>query len=257
MKVHANKIIGAVLTIAVSLIPSLGLTQEQPQAEQAPAVKQELPATAPDLANIVPLAAKLTVRLADLENKIKAEPDISTFEKKYDGIEADLDDFDGQLERLKDSKGYKYNKLVEIRQALDKENKSYEAANTPLNQAIRQLGEWRSQWLAEKKRWNEWQSSLEKDGEFDQLESTFEKANDTIDSALDLVLSRLEAMLTVQERAGNLQERLSALSVELDALIQDERRSTLLDDISAFVIRAIFFSIHKRRVMVRGDTRPG
>ncbi len=140
MKVHANKIIGAVLTIAVSLIPSLGLTQEQPQAEQAPAVKQELPATAPDLANIVPLAAKLTVRLADLENKIKAEPDISTFEKKYAGIEADIDDFDGQLERLKGTKGYKYNKLVEIRQALDKENKLYEAANTPLNQAIRQLG---------------------------------------------------------------------------------------------------------------------
>ncbi|MGB5424018.1 MAG: hypothetical protein WBN03_17770, partial [Desulfobacterales bacterium] len=72
MKVHANKIIGAVLTIAVALMPSLGLTQEQPQAEQAPAVKQELPAPAPDLAKIVPLAAKLTVRLADLENKIKA-----------------------------------------------------------------------------------------------------------------------------------------------------------------------------------------
>ena len=116
----------------------------------------------------------------------------------------------------------------------------YEAVNTPLNQVIHQLGDWRNQWLMEKKRWNEWQVALEKDGEFDPLESTFEKANDTIDSAIDLVLSRLEAMLTVQERAGNLQERLSALSVELDALIRDERRSTLLDDASP-LLSARFF----------------
>ena len=241
MIAYAKKLIGIVLTIAIALIPSLGLTQEQPQADQVSAAKQVLPATAPDLANIVPLAAKLTVRLADLENKIKAELIISEYEKKYAGIEADIDNFDGQLERLKGTKGYKYNKLVEIKQALDKENKLYEAANTPLNQAIRQLGDWRNQWLTEKKRWNEWQAALEKDGEFDQLESTFEKANDTIDSAVDLVLSRLEAMLTVQERAGNLQERLSALSVELDALIRDERRSTLLDDASP-LLSGRFFS---------------
>ena len=183
----------------------------------------------------------MTARLAELENKIKAAPDISAFEKKYDGIEADLNDLDGQLERLKRTKGFKYNKLVEIRQAIDNEYDAYEVVNTPLNKSIRQLGEWRSQWVAEKKKWNEWQSSLQKDGEFDQLESTFIKANDTIDSAIDLVLSRLEAMLMVQERAGSLQERLSALTVELDALIQVERRSTLLDE-SPPLLSMRFFS---------------
>ena len=241
MIAYAKKLIGTLLTIAIVLMPGLGLTQEQTQADQALAAKQELRATAPDLADIVPLAAKLTTRLAELENKIKAAPNISAFEKKYDGIETDLNDLDGQLERLKRTKGFKYNKLVEIRQAIDNENDVYEVVNTPLNKSIRQLGEWRSQWLAEKKKWNEWQSSLQKDGEFDQLESTFIKANDTIDLAIDLVLSRLEAMLMVQERAGSLQERLSALSVELDALIQDERRRTLLDDASP-LLSARFFS---------------
>ena len=110
-----------------------------------------------------------------------------------------------------------------------------------MNKSIRQLGEWRSQWVAEKKQWSQWQSSLQEEEEFDELESTFRKANDTIDSAIDLVLSRLEAMLMVQERAGSLQERLSALTVELDALIQVERRSTLLDE-SPPLLSMRFFS---------------
>lgn len=151
MIAYAKKLIGTLLTIAIVLMPGLGLTQEQTQADQALAAKQELRATAPDLADIVPLAAKLTTRLAELENKIKAAPNISAFEKKYDGIETDLNDLDGQLERLKRTKGFKYNKLVEIRQAIDNENDVYEVVNTPLNKSIRQLGEWRSQWLAEKK----------------------------------------------------------------------------------------------------------
>jgi len=221
-------------------MPSLGLTQEQTQADQAPA-EQEIPATAPDLADIVPLAAKLSGRLADLEKKINAEKDISEHERNYDGIEADLNDLDGQLERLKRTKGFKYNKLVEIRKAVDNENDAYEVVNTPLNKSIRQLGEWRSQWVAEKKQWSQWQSSLQEEEEFDELERTFRKASDTIDSAIDLVLSRLEAMLMVQERAGSLQERLSALTVELDALIQVERRSTLLDE-SPPLLSMRFFS---------------
>ena len=164
MIAYAKKLIGTLLTIAIVLMPGLGLTQEQTQADQAPAAKQELPATAPDLADIVPLAAKLSGRLADLEKKINAEKDISEHERNYDGIEADLNDLDGQLERLKRTKGFKYNKLVEIRQAVDNENDAYEVVNTPLNKSIRQLGEWRSQWVAEKKQWNEWQSSLQEDG---------------------------------------------------------------------------------------------
>ncbi|MEN8693035.1 MAG: mechanosensitive ion channel domain-containing protein [Desulfobacterales bacterium] len=227
--------------IAVLLTPNNGLSQEATSANQPPPAEQEIPATAPDLADIVPLAAKLSGRLADLEKKIYAEKDISEHERNYDGIEADLNDLDAQLERLKSTKGFKYTKLVEIRQAVDNQNDTYEAVNAPLNKSIRQLGEWRNQWLAEKKQWSQWQSSLQEEEEFDELERTFRKANDTIDSAIDLILSRLEAMLTVQERAGNLQERISAFTIELDALIQDERRSTLLDE-SPPLLSMRFFS---------------
>ena len=159
-------------------------------------------------------------RLAALENRIKGGLDISAVEKKYDGIEANLKDPADRLQQLKDSKDYKYDKLVELREAIKQENKLFEEISKPISQAIRQLGAWRKEWLAEKKRWNEWQSSLLKEGEFDQLKSTFEKANDTIDKALDLVLPQLESMLTVQEKAGNIQTKINTLAAELDGLIR-------------------------------------
>ena len=66
---------------------------------------------------------------------------------------------------------------MDLREAIEKENKSFEKTSKPLGQAIRQLGAWRTEWLAEKQRWNKWQSALLEDGDFDQLKSIFAKAN--------------------------------------------------------------------------------
>ncbi|MFV9645579.1 MAG: mechanosensitive ion channel domain-containing protein [Desulfobacterales bacterium] len=239
-----KKILGIVLPMAVLLISSHGLAHELPQSDQTSDAVREIPAPAPDLADIVPLATELSGRLAALENRIKGGLDISSVEKKYDGIEANLKGPAGQLQRLKDSKDYKYNKLVELREAIKRENKLFEEISKPLSDAIRQLGAWRKEWLGDQKHWNEWQSSLLKEGELDPLRSTFEKAKDTIDTALNLVNLQLEAMLRAQKKAGHIQERISALGVELNALIEDERRSTLLDE-SAPMFSSHFFSQFK------------
>ena len=99
----------------------------------------------------------------------------------------------------------------------------FEKISRPLGKAIRRLGLGeRSGWR--RKNWNEWQSSLLKEGVLDQLKSTFAKANDTIDTALNLVLPQLEAMLTVQEKAGRIQTKIIALAAELDGLILAKRR---------------------------------
>ena len=223
-------ILGIVLAMVVLLISSHALAHEPSQSDQPSGTQQEIPAAAPDLADIVPLATKLSSRLAALEMDVTGLLDVSAFEKNYAGIDANLNGPAGQLQRLKDSKDYKYSKLVELREAIKQENKSFEEISKPLSQAIRQLGAWRKEWLAQKKQWNEWQSSLLEEGELDPLKSIFKKANDTIDTALNLVLPQLEAMLRAQEKAGNIQERINALGVELNALIKDERRSTLLDE---------------------------
>jgi small-conductance mechanosensitive channel len=163
-------------------------------------------------------------------------------------MEAKLNDPASQLQRLKASEDYKYSQLVDLRTVVKKEDAVFEETSKPLSEAIRQLGTWREEWLAEKKRWSEWQSALlEKEGG-DQLTSTFDKANDTIDKALNLVFSPLEAMLTVQEKAGTVQTKIKALSAELDGLISEERRGVLVGA-SPPMFSSRYFSQFKSREM--------
>jgi small-conductance mechanosensitive channel len=224
-----KKILGIVLLMALLLISSHGLAHEPPQGDQKSVSEKGLPPAAPDLADIVPLAAELTGRLAVLENRIRGVLDFSAVGKKIDGIAANLKDPASQLQRLKDSKDYQYNKLLELRETIKQENELFQEISRPLSQAIRQLGAWRREWLAEKKRWNAWQSSLLKEGELGPIKSTFEKANDTIDTALNLILPQLEAMLTVQEKAGHIHGKINALAAELDGLMVAGRRGGRLE----------------------------
>jgi potassium-dependent mechanosensitive channel len=228
MRLIAKTILGGVLATAIFLISSHAMAQEQSKADQPSGIKQETPVAPPDLADIIPSAAELSGRLAALENRIKGGLDISKFEKKYDKIEANLKNPSVQLQRLKNSKGYKYDKLVELREIIKQENKLFEEISTPISSFIRQLGALKKEWLAEKKRWNEWESFLLKEKELVQLKPTFKKAKRTISTALDLVHPQLESMLTVQEKAGHIQTKITTLTAELDGLIADERRGTLV-----------------------------
>ena len=148
------------------------------------------------------------------------------------------------MEAVRQSQKYKYNQLVELKGALKQESKSYEVISRPIRQAIRELENWRKVWLSDQKRWDEWQSSLQKEGDFEQLRTTVEKANGTITTALERVLSRLGAVLALQERGGGLQNQINTMDVELSRLIVNERRSTLLDE-SPPMLSAQFLSPFK------------
>lgn len=150
--------------MVVLLISSQGVAHDQSPGAQPAVVKAKLSAVAPDLAEIIPLASKLSGRLAVLKKKVEGVLDISALESKYVKIEDNLKDPVSQLQRLKDSKDYRFKKLVALRETIGQENDLFEKIDEPLNKAIRQLGIWRSEWLAEKKRWNGLQSSLREDG---------------------------------------------------------------------------------------------
>ena len=228
MRLAAKKIFGIVLPMIVLLIASHGLAHEPSQGDQNSGAESKLSVPAPDLADVIPLAIELSGRLAILKNQVTGIPDVSSFEMTYTEIDENIKGPAGQLKRLKDSKVYNYNKLVDLREAIEKENKLFEKISKPIHQAVRKLGAWRKEWLAEKKRWNEWESSLLKEGALDQLKSTFERANDTIDTAITLILPQFKAMLTVQEKAGNIHSKIKVLNAELDGLIIDERHGVLL-----------------------------
>ena len=219
MKNPAKKILTAVLAIAIFLIPGYALPQEQPNGDQPKEVKQEKTESAPDLADIIPKATKLSADLAALKNKVANAPDVSEFEKKVDGIEVNLKAPAAQLQKIKAAKEGRLNKLVELRKVIERENKLFEETSRPLSEAIHQFGTWRNDWLAEKQQWNQWQSALLEESDLAQLQSTFARAKDTINKALQIVVSKLNSMLAAQERAGNVQAKIIALSTELDSLV--------------------------------------
>ena len=228
MKIPVKTILGLLLPMAVLLVSNQGLAQEQSQTDQILGSEKELSLPVPNLADIVPLAVELTGRLASLEKKVKDVPDISEVEKQFAGIEANLKRPADQLQRVKESKEYRYHKLVELKETIEREYNVFAKTSRPLSQALRQLETYRKEWLAEKNRWNEWLSSRVKEDEQEQLQSTFSKVNDTIQTALDLILSQLEALLMVQEKAGNINAKIKALTAELEGMIVEERRGALL-----------------------------
>ncbi len=203
-------------------------------AEGEPAAKE------PDLADIIPLASKLHGRLVTLENGIAGLLDISEIENSHAKIEEDLKNPADQLEKLKDSQEYKYSKLVELGEVIRQKNELFKEISQPLRDAIRQLGKWRTEWLKEKKLWSQWQSSLQKDGDLDQLKPTFAKADDIIEKAHNLIRTELEAMLAVQEKAGNIQARIHTLIAELDSQFVKEWRVALIDKSPPMLSSAYF-----------------
>jgi len=241
MRHSAKKILRFVLPIAVILISSHGLAIEQSDGDQPSGKKQDVSVSAPDLADIIPKAAKLSGELAILENRIADVLDISEFEKKYASIEENLKDPAARLQQIKDSKDGSLSKLVEIRKVIERENGLLEEISRPLGETIRQFGTWRKDWLVEKQQWNEWQNALLEDGDLDQLKSIFTSAKDTIDKALKIVNSQLGSMLTVQERAGNIQAKMMAFNAELDSMIL-AARSGVRVNISPPMFSSQYFS---------------
>ena len=128
------KIIRFLFPLVMMLIFSFGLAMAQSQEDHQPAAEQTASPAVMDLADIVPLATKLTGRLADLKKQIRDGLDIAAVEKQYDGIEARLHDLDGQIEGLRQSQKYKYNQLVEQKGAIKQENELYEI-DQPAHQA--------------------------------------------------------------------------------------------------------------------------
>lgn len=112
---HLKNTLGTALLTVTFLISTCVPAHAQTQSDQAAGTKQELAVAAPDLGEIIPLAAKLSGRLAALETKVPGILDVSKVEKKYAAIEVNLKGSAGQLQQLKDSKEFRFNRLAELR----------------------------------------------------------------------------------------------------------------------------------------------
>lgn len=168
-KANSMNITRCLLPLVILLIVSPVITVAQPQGDHQPAAEQTPSPAALDLADIVPLAAKLTGRLAEFKNTIQGGPDTTEFEKQYLEIEARLQAVDGQLKQLGESPYYKYKKLVALKRSVNQEIELCQTIGLPIAQTIRQLEKSRKAWLVEQTQWHEWQSVLHAEGEFERL----------------------------------------------------------------------------------------
>jgi potassium efflux system protein len=230
MRPVTRHIVGLAILAALFVLSGYAKAQEQPHDEESPAVQKESAEALPDIDEVIPLSAELSSRLAVLEDRIASMPDFSGVQRAYADIETRLEVLAGRLGRLKEVKDYRYVKLIDIKQELEKEQDLSEKISLPLSKSIRQLGTWRKEWRAEKERWNRWESSMRYEGELEQIKSTFAKANVTIDKALELIRSKLEEMLAVQEKAAALRGRIGSLTRDVDNMKILRKRNIMLAD---------------------------
>jgi len=216
----ANKFLSAFFVLALIFVmdaPRLLMAQE----EKSVAI--------PDLADLIPLAAKLSGRLAVLKEEIGVGPDLSGVEKDLSAIVTNLEKHSGELRGLEASGDYRYGQLVILGVALERESSLLEQASQPVTEGIRQLEAARKEWVAEEKRWNAWQSSLLKDEPLDEVKLTFAEAQETINTALNLIHQQLKPLLAMQRKAGNVQTRINSLAAEVDGLTLAKRGGVLYD----------------------------
>ena len=228
MRTFAERLLLVVLFLGIFLISTQLQAKEQASGEKTSGVIEETAIVVPDLADIMPLASKLSGRLEHLESRVTALLNLLALESGYAKIEAKLKLHVDQFKRLKESKDYRIETLLEIRRAIEKENVSLNKISKPLSEKISQAAAWREEWLAEKERWNKWRSTILKDAAFDQLKPTFAEAEEKIDTALALVLQQLKVMLTVQERARHIQSTIYSHIAQLEVLISAEQRTAMI-----------------------------
>jgi hypothetical protein len=232
MRFHALRVFTAFLFLLLTplFVLPVGLkAAEEPNGSPPAAAEKEEPLVLPELVDLIPLATELSGRLAALEEEITAGVDLSAVEKEISGIEANLEDHSVQLQRFKASGDYRYGHLVHLGVALERETASLEEASRPVTEEIRQLGSWRKEWLAEKKRWKAWESSLLKDEPLDEVRLIFAEAQRTTNSALNLTKLQLRPLLAMQRKAGNVQAKINSFTAEVDALTMAKRGGVLYD----------------------------
>lgn len=223
------KVFWALWVAVLLLVPYVAVAQTQSQDTQPSAAEEEAPPEVPDLADFIPLATELSGRLAVLEKSMVVASDVFPDQEALSEIVTNLDGHSARLEELRASGNFRYSQLLELKTAIQSEGDSLKGINQPLTEGIRGLGAARKEWLEERKRWQEWQSSLLEDDPLDEVKAILQGSQRTIGTALKRISQQLKPMLASQQKVANIQAGVAALTAEVDGLIQALRGTQLVD----------------------------
>ncbi|MEJ2069882.1 MAG: hypothetical protein P8X58_05650, partial [Syntrophobacterales bacterium] len=230
MRLLAMKIFWMVLLAALFLLPSGVVAQQQTPPTPPTTVKPEHPPEAPDLADLVLQANELSSRRAAIETKIAHGLDLKALKKGLQEIKASLAKYPPIIEQMQASPSLHFDKIAAYKDTIRLNHADLEKIIEPLTRAIKNLAEERKQWLAERKRWEKWQSLLLADENLDGIKNTFADTQSTIDSALLLINQQLQPLLDLLQQAGSVDGTINRLTAELDGLTLARRRALLVDE---------------------------
>jgi small-conductance mechanosensitive channel len=214
------------------VIESSGTKQDSPalstSSPESTASEDRIVGSIPDMADIIPLATDLLGKLESLEKDATRLLDLSVIDKKQNSVKSNLNEYASQLQHLKDSKEYKFNELLELRQQIDQELYDLDLISESLHTAISQVGLWQKGWLTEKKRWYSWQVSMSEDTTPVQLTLALTSASNTVNTALGVINSHLNVLLSAQVKTSCILTNIHAFVAEVKELTRYQRRSVLL-----------------------------
>jgi potassium efflux system protein len=235
----------AIWVVALLLVPYGVTAESQPQTSEAPVAEEEAPPEAPDLADLIPLATELSGRLAVLEKNMVVASDVSPDQEALSEIVTNLDGHSARLEELRASGDYRYGQLLALKTGIQSEGDALERMNRPLTEGIRGLGTARKKWLEERKRWQEWQSSLLEDDPLDEVKAILEGSQQTIGTALKRISQQLKPMLASQQKVANIQAGAAVLIAEADGLMQAKRGAQLVGSTPPMLSKRYFAQIRE------------
>jgi potassium-dependent mechanosensitive channel len=227
MKLLAAKIFWVVLLTALFVMPPGVGAQKQPPTPPPEPAKPEKPPEVPDLAELILRSNKLSNHLAVLETKITSGPDVQALEKDLKKLEARLAQYPHIIEQMEASPVLNLEQIAAYKDTIRLSADDLEDIIQPLAKAIRNLSEARTEWLAERKRWQEWQSELLTDGGLAEIKTIFTNAQNTIDSALLLINQQLQPLLVLLQETGKVDSTINRLIAELDNLASARRRALM------------------------------
>ena len=204
-------------------------------------VKKEQPPQVPGPTELILQANKLANRLAVLQTKIAHDLDVNALEKRFQAIEARLAPYPAEIEQLKVSPKINFDKLTDWKDTLRLNTTNLKEIIAPLTRATTNLGKARKEWLAERQRWNNWQSVLLTDEALAEVKTALAGAQKTIDSALILINQQLQPLLALLQKSGSVDGTIHRLMAELDGLTQAKRQALLVVE-TAPIFSLTYFS---------------
>ena len=219
MKNSTHIIFCNALLFLVIFMSAHALASEQQKEKTSSTATQKQDVKVPELAEIIPLSAKLSGRFAELTNNLKQVPDSSVVDQEYVQVATDLKGFTSKLYQLKKSDRYNLAKIYALSQAVANQESLLENVGKPLINEIRLLDGWKTKWLSEKVNWDNWQSSLLKDQPPEHLKLAFKKSTKLINTSLELVTQHLEHMLALQAKGGEIARDISIFDANVRAMI--------------------------------------